>query len=157
MKYDINIKDIEPIRVAAMGYKGNITQASRQFPNVFKSIRGKSNGAPFFAYYDIDKKNGIGELELCVPTGETPNSQGITIKELPRVRAACLTHIGGYDGLPKAYEAMRNYIEENNLKVQPPWREVYIKGPGLILKGNPDKYITEIIFPIEEGENNAGD
>jgi len=31
-----------------------------------------------------------------------------------------------------------------------PFREVYIKGPGMFLKGNPEKYITEIIFPLEK-------
>lgn len=38
---------------------------------------------------------------------------------------------------------------ENNQKIVPPFWEVFIKGPGMILKGNPDKYITEIQFPIK--------
>ncbi|HBH0630399.1 TPA: AraC family transcriptional regulator, partial [Clostridioides difficile] len=33
-----------------------------------------------------------------------------------------------------------------------PWREVFIKGPGMLIKGNPDNYITEIIFPLKEEE-----
>ncbi len=48
MDYQIEIKDIEPIRIAYMRYKGIVTEANKIFPNVFKSIHGKSNGAPFF-------------------------------------------------------------------------------------------------------------
>lgn len=40
--------------------------------------------------------------------------------------------------------------QEHHLRLQMPFREVFIKGPGMILKGNPEKYITEILFPIEE-------
>ncbi|GKX29669.1 AraC family transcriptional regulator [Vallitalea longa] len=155
MDYDIRIIDVEPVRVAVIRYNGPVTKAAKQFPNVFKAIKGKSNGAPFFNYYKVDEKTGIGEIELCVPTAESPNDNGVIIKNLPRSKALCLTHTGGYDKIPSAYEVMKQYIEENEYKIQPPWREVYIKGPGLIIKGNPDKYITEIIFPIEEVEDNA--
>jgi len=155
MKYEIKIKDIEPVTVATMRYKGPITDAVKQFPSVFKAIKGKSNGAPFFCYYRVDQKTGISEMELCVPTTEPPNGNGVTLKDLPWAKAVCLTHIGAYDALPRAYEAIYLYIQENGLSIQPPWREVYIKGPGMIIKGNPNKYITEILFPLKEGEKNA--
>ncbi|NLI92146.1 MAG: MerR family transcriptional regulator, partial [Peptococcaceae bacterium] len=28
--------------------------------------------------------------------------------------------------------------------------EIYLKGPGMIFKGNPNKYLTEIVIPIEQ-------
>jgi len=100
--------------------------------------------------YKMDPKSKIGELELCVPTSETPNENGITVKEMPRITAVCVTHIGSYDTMQNAYEAIDRYAQENNLTLQPPFREIYIKGPGMLLKGNPNKYITEILFPIKE-------
>ena len=33
-------------------------------------------------------------------------------------------------------------------KIAFPTREVFIKGPGMIFKGNPKKYLTEIQLPI---------
>lgn len=152
MNYEIEIKDVEPIRVAFMKYRGAIAEANKVFPNVFKAIRGKTNGAPFFCYYVMDPKSKIGELELCVPTLDTPNGNGITVKEMPRIKAVCVTHIGPYKTMNLAYEAINHYAHENNLILEPPFREVYIKGPGMFLKGNPNKYITEIIFPIKEEE-----
>lgn len=156
MNYKIEIRAIESVTVATMRYKGPVVEAGKQFPNVFKAIKGKSNGAPFFCYHEVNQETGIGEMELCVPTAETPNGNGVTLKELPWEKVVCLTHIGPYDTLPMAYEAIHSHIQENSLSVQPPWREVFIKGPGMILKGNPNKYITEILFPLKEGEENAG-
>ncbi|WP_297425352.1 GyrI-like domain-containing protein [Clostridium sp.] len=127
MNYQIEIKDIEPIRVAFIKYKGIVTEANKVFPNVFKSIKGKSNGAPFFCYYVMDQKTKIGEMELCVPTAEIPNGNGITVKDIPRIKAICVTHIGPYETMGKAYEAIDCYAKENNLTLQRPFREVFIK------------------------------
>jgi len=108
----------------------------------------------------MNPETKMGEMELCVPTAETPKSNGVTVKDMPQVKAVCVTHVGSYETMHYAYEAIKNYAQENNLSLQPPLREVFIKGPGMILKGNPNKYITEIKFPekaiigiIVRGEN----
>lgn len=150
MEYQIEVRDIEPIRVAFLHYKGVATEANKVFPNVFKSIRGKTNGAPFFCYYVMNQETKTGEMDLCVPTEETPVGNGIEVKEMPYIKAVCATHTGPYETLYQAYGAIDQYAAEHKLKLQPPFREVYIKGPGMFLKGNPDKYITEILFPIKE-------
>lgn len=152
MNYKIEIKDIEPIRVAVMRYKGLVTEASKVFPNVFKAIHGKANGAPFFCYYAMNQETKIGEMELCVPTAETPNGNGVTVKDMPRIKAVCVTHVGPYETMQYAYEAIDRYAQEKKLTLQPPFREVFIKGPGMLLKGNPKKYITEILFSLKERE-----
>ena len=46
-------------------------------------------------------------------------------------------------------KTMLKYITEKKLETELPVREVYIKGPGMFFKGNPDKYITEIIIPLK--------
>ncbi|MCW6109100.1 GyrI-like domain-containing protein [Clostridium sporogenes] len=152
MNYDIEIKTMEPIKVASMRYEGPVDKAGKYFPKIFRAIKGKANGAPFICYHKVDQKTGIADLELCIPTSVTPNGKGISLKEIPPTKAVCLTHIGSYDTLMMAYDAIRIYIESNDLaeQVQPPWREVFIKGPGLIFKGDAKKYITEIVFPIKD-------
>ena len=149
MDYQIEIKDIEPIRIAYMRYKGVVTEANKVFPNVFKSIRGKSNGAPFFNYIAMNPETKIGEIELCVPTNEIPVEKGVDIKEIPRIKAVCLIHVGSYETLNKAYEAIDKYAIENGIELCSPFREVIFKGTVMFLKGNPDKYLTEIHFPIK--------
>ncbi|MDQ0150266.1 GyrI-like domain-containing protein [Eubacterium multiforme] len=150
MKYNIEIREIEPMRVAFIRYKGLVTEANKVFPNVFKSIRGKVNGAPFFNYLKMNSKTKFGDIELCVPTDMIPSGNGIEVKETNRVKAICVTHIGPYETMFNAYEIIDAYAAQNKLELMSEFREVFIKGPGMFLKGNPDKYITEIIFPIKE-------
>lgn len=150
MNYEIEIRDIEPIRAAFIKYKGISKEANKFFPSVFKAIRGKVCGSPFFCYYKMDAESKMAEIELCVPTQETPNGNGVAVKDFPRIKALCTTHIGPYETLSNAYEAISKYARENNIILKMPFREVYIKGPGMLLKGNPDKYVTEILFPIKE-------
>ena len=83
-------------------------------------------------------------------TEENPVGNGIEVKKLPRIRAVCVTHIGPYETLSHAYAAIDYYAAENHVELIAPFREVFIKGPGMFLKGDPDKYITEIQFPIKE-------
>lgn len=150
MEYQVEIREIEPIRVAFMKYKGVVTEANKVFPNVFKSIRGKVDGVPFFNYITMNPETKFGEIELCVPTAMTPSGNGVEVKETPRVRALCVTHKGPYETMFQAYQEIHKYAKQNGVILQSQFREVFIKGPGMILKGNPKKYITEIIFPIEE-------
>lgn len=150
MDYKIEIREIEPIRVAYLHYCGIAAEANKVFPKVFQAIMGKANGAPFFSYLEMNPETKVGEMELCVPTAEMPSASGIRVKEMPRIKAVCVTHTGPYVTLNEAYAAIDRYAGENGILLQLPFREVFIKGPGMILRGNPDKYITEIIFPIKE-------
>ncbi len=94
MNYQIEIREVEPVRVAFMKYKGFAPAANKVFSNVFKAIRGKTNGAPFFAYYSMNPETQTGEMELCVPTEENPVGNGIEVKKLPRIRAYVLLILG---------------------------------------------------------------
>lgn len=149
MNDQIEIRDIEPVRVAYMRYHGIASEANALFPHVFKAVRGKANGAPFFSYLSMNPETKIGEIELCVPTAEIPGGNGIEVKEMPRIKAVCVTHTGSYETLNQAYAAINKYADENGIRIRPPFREVYIKGPGMLFKGNPGSYITEILFPID--------
>lgn len=150
MRYQVEIKSVEAMRVAYTKYKGEVKRANKVFPSVFKAIRGNSNGAPFFTYYSMNLETKEGELELCVPTEAEPEIKGIEVKVMPRVKALSVTHIGPYETLGEAYATLQTYALQNGIRLVLPYREVYIKGPGMMLRGNPEKYITEILYPIEE-------
>ena len=55
---------------------------------------------------------------------------------------------GPYDELGRSYAKILEYVEARGYKIIQPTREVYLKGPGIILKGNPKNYLTEIQLPI---------
>lgn len=91
MEYQIEVREIEPVRVAYIKYKGFAPEANKVFPNVFKSIRGQTNGAPFFSYLSMNPETKIGDMELCVPTEATPAVNGIEVKEMPPDKG-CVCH-----------------------------------------------------------------
>lgn len=152
MTYKIEIRNIEPVRVAYLAYQGDIRKASKVFPTVFKSIKGSVNGAPFFHYLEMNPITKIANMELCVPTDEIPSNPAIHIKEFPTMKALCTTHIGPYDTLVNAYEAINSYAMKNNIQLDSQFREVYVKGAGMIFKGNPKMYITDIAILIVESK-----
>jgi effector-binding domain-containing protein len=52
-----------------------------------------------------------------------------------------------YHQLPRSYGRIFDYIKEKKLKAVAPIREIYLKGPGMIFKGNPKNYL---IIPKEQ-------
>ena len=50
----------------------------------------------------------------------------------------------------RSYEKILGYIKDKGLETVLPSREIYHKGPGMIFKGNPKKYLTEIQILLSE-------
>ena len=149
MNYEIKIRDIEPVLAATLRFSGKHKEAGKHFPDIYKALKGQSSGSPFFCYYNKEYKE-TADIELCVPVSEKKELKGIIIKELPRIKAVSTVHTGSYETIRYAYQALTEYITEKKLETELPVREVYIKGPGMFFKGNPDKYITEIIIPLKD-------
>jgi effector-binding domain-containing protein len=57
-------------------------------------------------------------------------------------------HRGRYDQLGRSYAKILSEVERRKQKILLPTREVYLKGPGILFKGNPQNYLTEIQLPI---------
>lgn len=144
----ITIKDIESIRVAYKTYKGKVLSAGKLMPSIFKSIKGKNNSHPFFCIHSLDKETGIGIIDLCVPTMETPNIKDVFVKELSYIKAISLLHKGSYERLSSSYQLLHTYSIKKHLQIVVPFLEMNIKGPGALIKGNPNTYITEIQYPM---------
>lgn len=152
MNYDIKIKEIAPINVISIRYSGAYSDVGKYIGRLYKTAKSASQGAPFNCYYDAEYKE-IADIELCIPMkGSKPviKDKDICYKQFPRIKAICTVHNGDYDRLNIAYKNILDYAAREKLICETPSREIYHKGPGGIFKGNPDKYITEIIVPIKE-------
>lgn len=148
MDYKIEMRSVEEIMVASLRYKGKYSDVGNYIKAIYKVIKGKSIGKPFNLYYD-GEYNENADIEVCVPIKKTMESSDITIKKLPAMKGISTIHYGKYTELNKAYKALYDYANENNINCGTPVRETYLKGPGMIFKGNPNKYVTEIIMPIK--------
>ncbi len=89
------------------------------------------------------------DFEACFPLRSSANiaankSEGILIRDLPGGRCVSLRHQGSYEALGRTYEKILKHIKLKRYRIEMPTRELYLKGPGMIFKGNPQKYLTEI-------------
>jgi len=149
LTYDISIETLHEQMIAFIPFQGSYANCSEYFPILLKTVKNKACHAPFNLYYDDEfQENAI--IESCVPIKESFQSKNIEIKTLPTIKALKTTHIGRYDSLGYAYKAILDYAKVNHIELGIPTREIYLKGPGMFMKGNPDKYITEIYIPIKE-------
>lgn len=153
MNYQINEKVVEPVAVASIRYQGKYSDVGKYIGTIYKVVKDKANGEPFHLYYDDEFKENA-DIELCVPTKGLlkETDSGVTCKMLPKINGISTVHIGSYETINLAYKAVFDYAKEKGISCTLPSREIYHKGPGMIFKGNSDKYETEIIIPIETKE-----
>jgi DNA-binding transcriptional MerR regulator len=149
MDYQIEVKVFDPVTVASIRFKGKYRDVGKYIGTIYKVVKNNAAGAPFNLYYDAEYKEEA-DIEICVPTKKIIQDTRITAKRLDAIKAISTTHKGSYDSLNLAYKALLDYANKNNLTCKTPSREVYIKGPGMIFRGNENSYITEIIIPFEE-------
>lgn len=149
MNYKIEVKEIAPVIVASIRYRGKYSDVGTYIGKIYKAVKNKGAGVPFNCYYDAEFKEDA-DIELCVPTTELIHDSSISAKRLPAIKAICTVHTGSYDKLNLAYKALLDYANEHSINCLTPSREVYIKGPGMIFKGNESNYVTEIMIPFEE-------
>ncbi|QOX66018.1 MerR family transcriptional regulator [Anoxybacterium hadale] len=151
MNYQIEVKDIPSVTVAAIRYRGKYDDTGKYIGKLYKAVKDQGAGAPIQCYHDAEYREEDADLELCLPTKKLIRHPDVEGKTLPAIRAICTTHVGSYSKLNMAYKAIFDYAGENGLACLTPSREVYRKGPGMIFKGNEDGYITDIIVPVSGG------
>lgn len=147
--YAITIEEIDPVTVASVRVKDAYNQVGKYVPALYKGVKGEASGNMITCYYDEDCVE-IADMEVCIPVRKIVAGEGVLCRTLPKIRAVCTTHYGSYETLCYAYKEVFKYVNEKKLNVTSPSREEYIKGPGMIFKGNPDKYITRIMIPLED-------
>lgn len=148
--YEIEEKETEAVNVASIRFKGQYYDLDRYVPILYKAVKGFNTGRHFSLYYDEDCMEEA-DIELCVPIRQFLSNlnSGITQKKLPARKALSTVHIGSYEHLKYAYKALFDYAAHHNLDLLTPSREIYIHGPGMLFKGNPDSYQTEILIPCQ--------
>jgi len=142
-------RDIEPMLVAGIRMKGSYPECGPAFSTLAKKLTWRIAGKPLCLFYDGEYREGDANFEPCMPIRQTIEADGITVHELPAVHCATLIHHGPYEELNRSYAKLMKHIKQGDKKIALPTREVYMKGPGMIFRGSPRNYLTEIQFPIE--------
>jgi DNA-binding transcriptional MerR regulator len=145
----IQERDVEPILVAGIRMKGFYSDCGKGFATLGKKLGRQIAGKSLCLFYDGEYREGDANFEPCMPIRKMLALNGITVHELPAAHCVTLLHYGPYDDLKRSYTKLLKYVGEHGYKMSLPTREVYIKGPGMIFRGNPRNYVTEIQIPVE--------
>jgi DNA-binding transcriptional MerR regulator/effector-binding domain-containing protein len=149
-QFDIEEKSVAPLFVASYRWKGKYSDSGHAFSKLGRAVGFGMAGKPLGLYYDLEYKEDGADIESCMPIKKPVSGEGIQCRELPAGRCVTLIHKGPYDQLSRSYGRLFDYIKSKGLEAQAPIREIYVKGPGMIFKGNPKKYLTEIQIFVAE-------
>lgn len=146
MDYEITIEQREAQPVAVI-----VGRVDRQrvaeflrgaYEELFAALAGPPIGPPFARYRMLT--DGF-EVTAGVPlAGEQPTVGRVTAGLLPGGPVAVTRHVGAYDDLPAAYDALMAWIRDHGRSVAAdPW-EAYLDGPEV------PQPRTEVCFPVTE-------
>lgn len=149
MSYDVKIEDRQPMTVASV--RKEIAQdqigvwveeaVGRLFPAL--GAAGVSPAGPMVCRYHT-WEDGRTECEVALPvSGEVPDT--LDESELPGGRSATVLHVGHYDDLSNAYDALSSWIESAGEAPAAGPFEIYLNDPSVT---PPEEWQTQVVWPL---------
>ena len=148
--FEVREKVVDPMLIAGVRMKGRYADCGKGFAQIGKQFGRHICGNAFLLHYDSEYREDDADFEACMPIRKGKTADGISVRELPGGRCVALVHKGPYKQLSRSYAKILGYIKDKGYEVAMPTREVYLKGPGMIFKGNPRNYLTEIQILIRD-------
>ncbi len=149
-------REIDSILVAGLRWKGRYSDVGGAFQKLGKLVGRYIRGKPMNLYYDGDYREEDADIETCYPVqNKVKQSEAFILHQLQGGKCVCLVHKGPYDLLSRSYSKIMEYMQERKYQALLPTREVYLKGPGMIFRGNPKNYLTEIQIMIAEQQDGS--
>jgi DNA-binding transcriptional MerR regulator len=142
--YKVEEKILPPIQIAGIRIKGSYNDSGKAFATLGKSLGAYICGKATNLFYDSEYREQDAEFESCFPVRAVRSAEGINCRKLEGGKAVVLIHRGPYTTLGRSYARVFSHIRDRGYESLSPSREVYVKGPGIIFKGNPHWYLTEI-------------
>lgn len=142
--YGVEEKTLAPLLIAGFRLRGKYSECGTGFGRLGKAVGRHISGKPLTLYYDGEYREDDADFEPCFPIRKEVAVAGISVRTLQGGRALTLIHRGPYDQLGRSYAKILQAASERKLSLLRPSREIYLKGPGMIFKGNPKNYLTEI-------------
>jgi DNA-binding transcriptional MerR regulator len=140
---------VEPMLIAGVRMKGRYSDCGKAFATIGRRFGRHICGSPLLLCYDEEYRDEDADFEACMPVRKGGSVDGISVRELAGGCAISLIHHGPYDDCGRSYEKLFAFMKRQDYTPASPCREIYLKGPGMIFKGNPKKYVTEIQVPIK--------
>lgn len=151
----IEVKEKEEITVAYVRKRINLNEIDLLFAELGKQVIAADLtivGAWRTVYHSEDFDPENVDVEVCAPVSYIDQPKGVKTRIFPGGSHACATHVGAYGGADfgSVYTAIGKWVPENGYSFARPPFEIYLVGPDNT--DDPEKYVTEICFPINKAE-----
>jgi len=154
VSYDIEVREVDPqlmVSIRTTCQAAEIAAVLQEIlPEVYKFLERlgvKPSGPPFTRFHGFDQ-NRV-DLESGLPVSESVEGKGrIEPGELPGGTVVTTMHVGPYEKLPEAHDALHVWMRKKNKTPSGPQWEYYWTDPGE--EPDPSKRRTELIWPIRE-------
>ena len=122
-----------------------LPRAYRTIGDYLDAVGERPGGPPYAAYFNMDMNDLDIEAGVTI-AGELPGEGPIRPGAIPSGRAAACVHVGPYDDLPKAYEALGQWIAQEGLEPAGVAYEIYVDDP---MEVPPETLKTQIVMPLK--------
>jgi len=150
MQYDIILKHQPRRSVAVVKFRATVAEMGQRIGAAFEEVSNYlvQSGAlfqgPAVAYFipgpsDFDVSAGF------VVSAAISGDGNVVPAELPECDAVVTTHLGGYDTLPAAHEAMQSWMRANGHEPSEEMWEEYWSDPST----PPEQTRTDIVWPVK--------
>jgi DNA-binding transcriptional MerR regulator/effector-binding domain-containing protein len=151
VEFQCEEKVLPSMKIAALRMHAPFCECGKGFSQLGRAFWSKMNGPPMMLCHDCEYQE-VANYETSFPVKSGQSTGPIEVRDLPGGRCVSLLYKGPYDQISRSYAKAIAYAKEKGYKLTIPCREVYLKGPGMIFRGNPKNYLTEIQLMIDEGE-----
>lgn len=148
--HSVERKNVDAMLVASIRMTGKYEDCGPKFGKIARKFGRVLAGKPLLLHHDNEYREQA-DFEAVMPIKKGTSTDEIAVRELPAGQCLSLMHVGPYEELSRSYEKIIAHAKKQGVEYSIPTREIYHKGPGMIFRGNPKKYITEIQLMIDEG------
>ena len=153
--YEVGTEVVEARPVVEVRVEVAPNELSRKFAEVFGAIypyvaeQGATpSGAPYGCYHEFGPDRVV--VDIGVPVSQAlPPSGDLKSTELAAGPIAFTTHVGSYQHLQRAHDAVKRWIDRNGKRVLGVPCDQYEVGPGQV--SEESRYRTRVVYWIEDG------
>jgi AraC family transcriptional regulator len=153
----ITLVEVQPLNVLGIRKKGHYRDIAVLLPKLFEYVFSRGieiAGMPAFLCHETGKEEaiaadaaGTADIEVVVPVIGNPEGSGdIGYYTIPGGKMARTFHRGPYEACEPTYLNLFTWIDEHNLRISGPIRELYYNDPNEV---KPEEILTEILVPVE--------
>jgi len=150
--YEVQIEHVAARPLASSRVQASREQLGpvmgREMQRVFELVCGMGVacvGAPVVFYHRFDED--IVEMDVAVPVNRVFDEvEGVRSTSLPEGEAAVITHVGPYEGIGAAWEALTAWVQRHGSAPDAPCWEEYLTDPAA--EPDPAKWVTRLYWMI---------